>query len=219
MTRVKICGITCLEDAMVCADAGADAIGFVFADSPRRVDPELACDIASQLPPFLCIVGVFVNAHTQEHLLQRCLPFLHAVQFHGDEPPSFVESVPGVRIKSFRVSDSADLEGIRPYLGRVHAVLLDTFVPGLQGGTGAVFDWSLALHARGFGAPLVLAGGLGPDNVADAVATVRPYAVDASSRLERAPGRKDPQQVRRFVREVRRADLSAETERGGSLHA
>jgi len=218
MTRIKVCGITCLEDALLCANAGADAIGFVFADSPRRIDPELARDIAAQLPPFLCTVGVFVNAHTQEGLLQRCLPFLHAVQFHGDEPPSFVESVPSVRIKSFRVSTRGDLAEIPEYLGKVHAVLLDTFVPGAQGGTGASFDWSLAVQAQTFRVPLVLAGGLDPDNVAGAVKTVHPYAVDASSRLELAPGRKDPEKVCRFIREVRRADLAAESERGGSAH-
>lgn len=218
MTRIKICGITCLEDALLCAGAGADAVGFVFADSPRRIAPELAEEIAAQLPPFLCTVGVFVDAHMQERLLQRCLPFLHAVQFHGDEPPGFVESVPRFRIKSFRISTAEDLEGISEYLGKVHGVLLDTFAPGARGGTGMSFDWSLASQAKRFGVPLVLAGGLGPDNAADAVCAVRPYAVDASSRLEAAPGRKDPEKVRCFVREVRRADAAFECERGDSAH-
>lgn len=218
MTRIKVCGITRLDDALLCAGAGADAVGFVFADSPRRIAPELAEEIAARLPPFLCTIGVFVDAHMQERLLYRCLPFLHAVQFHGDEPPAFVESVPCFRIKSFRISTAEDLEGISKYLGKVHAVLLDTFAPGARGGTGTSFDWSLASQAKRFGVPLVLAGGLGPDNAADAVAAVRPYAVDASSRLEAAPGRKDPEKVKRFIREVRRADAALDSEKGKPAH-
>lgn len=206
MTKVKICGITCLEDALAAVDAGADAVGFVFAESPRRIQPGLAERIAGQLPPFVAVVGVFVNCHADSALLDECLPFLHAIQLHGDEPPEFAKRLPRKRIKSFRVRTSEDLRPIEAYRGAVDAILLDSRVEGFRGGSGQSFDWELARGARSAGIPIVLAGGIGPDNVAAAITEVRPYAVDASTRLESSPGRKDAALVRRFVREVRRAD-------------
>lgn len=207
MTKVKICGITNLHDAMLCAEAGADAVGFVFAKSPRRASLSTAKAISLRLPPFISTVGVFVNAHLDPDLLRQCMPFLHAVQLHGDEPPDFVEGITKPKIKGFRIGSKEDLKAIESYVGKVNAVLLDARVEGAEGGTGQTFDWTIAAEARKFGIPIILAGGLHPGNVAEAISAVKPYAVDASSLLEISPGRKDPGKIRRFVQEVRRADL------------
>jgi phosphoribosylanthranilate isomerase len=203
-TRVKICGITCPEDAEIAAAAGADALGFNFAPSPRQVTPEGAARIIRTLPPFVTTVGVVVD---QDVAAIRAVCPLDALQFHGQESPRVLAAVGGVRrIKVFRIRDEADLVALQTYRDCAEAFLLDAYVPGVAGGTGQTFNWELAFRARETGLPILLAGGLTPDNVGAAIRAARPYAVDVSSGVEAAPGRKDPARVRAFVTAVRDAD-------------
>lgn len=212
--RVKVCGITNVPDALAAAEAGADAVGLNFALGPRRIDVQTGRAIVARLPPFLTPVGLFVDADA-EMIHDTCLACgLSSVQLHGDEPPDLVALLGPLRvIKSFRVAVRADIEAIGAYLdqcpegARPSAILLDARVPGLAGGTGRTFDWGLAAAARGLG-PIILAGGLGPENVADAIRAVRPYGVDACSRLEAEPGRKDHQRLAAFVAAVRHAEAT-----------
>jgi len=195
--RVKICGITNREDALAAVEAGAHALGFVFAASPRQVTPAQAAEIIAALPPFVLTVGVFVDAEVAP-TLSRCP--LHAVQFHGQESPGVLAGITGVRrIKACRVATSADLELLAAYREVADAFLLDARVPGIAGGTGQSFPWPLAREACRFGRPIILAGGLTPENVTAAIAAGRPEAVDVSSGVEASPGRKDPDAMRRFV--------------------
>lgn len=201
MVRVKICGITSLEDALVAVRAGADALGFVFHDeSPRHVSPEQAAGIIAGLPPFIQTVGLFVNRPLAfvNDTAARCR--LDLVQLHGDEPPEFCDAVERRVIKAFRVKDISSLDPIRHY--RVAAHLLDAYSPKAYGGTGLTFNWDIAAAAKEFG-PLILAGGLTPDNVREAVEAVKPYAVDVSGGVESAPGRKDAARVREFIRRAK----------------
>ncbi len=203
MTRVKICGITNPEDAGHAVSAGADAIGLVFTDSPRRVNPACASEIVAAAGPFVTPVALFVDSPAEFIIDVAGRLGLNTVQLHGDESPELVERLHPLRvIKAVRVADSSDLEGLERY--RVDAFLLDTRVPGMKGGTGLTFDWSLAVEvARRF--PIILAGGLNPQNVADAIRQVHPYAVDVSSGVEAAPGKKDPLKVSAFIENVRSA--------------
>jgi phosphoribosylanthranilate isomerase len=197
MVRVKICGITCVEDALQAVQAGADALGFVFYErSPRNLAQDRAASIISELPPFVQAVGLFVNADAGfvNDTADRCR--LDLVQLHGDEPPEFCEQIRRRVIKAFRVRDASSLTPVRDY--RVAGILLDAYSPGAFGGTGLSFNWELAGSANKFG-PVILAGGLTPDNVREAVEKVAPYAVDVSSGVESSPGKKDPQLVRKFV--------------------
>jgi phosphoribosylanthranilate isomerase len=195
--RVKICGITNIEDALAAVEAGAHALGFVFAPSPRHVTPEAAAAIIEALPPFVQTVGVFVDQDVAA-IMARCR--LDAVQFHGEEPPEALHCLKGARrIKAFRVAAGVDLELLAAYQDVADAFLLDARVPGLAGGTGQAFPWHLAAEARRFGRPIILAGGLTPDTVATAIEIGRPDAVDVSSHVEASPGRKDPERVRRFI--------------------
>lgn len=209
-TRVKVCGITCVEDARLAADAGADAVGFVFAPSPRRVPIEAAAEAAGALPPWVSSVGVFVDEEPAAvaDIVRRA--GLTDVQLHGSESPDYVRalrSICPVRvIKAFRVGDAGAIQQMAPYQGICSAFLLDAYVPGTAGGTGRTFDWGLAVAAKELGTPLVLAGGLTPENVPEAVRRVRPFAVDTSSGVEAAPGRKDPRRVRAFIWAVQAAD-------------
>jgi phosphoribosylanthranilate isomerase len=194
---VKICGITNVEDALRAVEAGAHALGFVFAPSPRQVTAEQAAAIIAALPPFVQTVGVFVDGDV-EAVLTRCP--LDAVQFHGQESPADVARIHGVRrIKACRVAASDDLEPLAAYREVAGAFLLDARVSGMAGGTGQSFPWPLAREARRFGLPIILAGGLSPQNVAAAIEAGQPDAVDVSSGVEASPGRKDPDLVRRFV--------------------
>jgi phosphoribosylanthranilate isomerase len=194
--KVKICGITSPEDALFAAEAGADALGFVFYEgSPRHVFPETVMEIISALPPFVTTVGVFVNAPPAEIREVLALTGLDVVQLHGDEPPEEASLFPRV-IKAFRVRDVTVLEEIRRF--RASAYLLDTYDPDVPGGTGKSFNWEIAREAARFG-PVILAGGLTPGNVAEAVRTARPYAVDVSSGVEAEKGKKDPEKVRLFI--------------------
>jgi phosphoribosylanthranilate isomerase len=200
--KIKICGITNREDALEAAAAGADALGFVFVrSSPRYIDPDTAAEIIACLPPFLTTVGVFADAdrETIQTTARRCA--LRAVQLHGSESPDFCRTWSGLCvIKAFRIQNDHSLTDLPRFA--TDAWLLDTHVPGQSGGTGIAFDWSLALKAKAWGRPIVLAGGLNPINVAAAVQQVRPYAVDVSSGVESVPGKKDVDKMRCFVSAV-----------------
>ena len=202
MTKVKICGITSLEDALMAVEAGADALGFVFFDkSPRFIEPGRAARIIAELPPFVQVVGLFVNASLDFVNLTADSCRLDIVQLHGDESPSYCQAVRRRVMKVFRVRGMESLAPMADY--QVAAFLLDAYSPNAYGGTGASFDWDCALSAKGHG-PIILAGGLDPDNVASAVARVVPYGVDVSSGVESSPGRKDAEKVRRFIREAKK---------------
>lgn len=206
--RVKICGITNVHDALRAIHAGADAIGLVFfPKSPRYIPPEKAMALTAQLPPFVTITGLFVNADRKEieNIATSCR--LDVIQLHGDEPPSACVNLPGRVIKAIRVADATDLEGLEHY--RVSGLLLDAKAPGLYGGTGQSFDWSL-LAEYDCPAPMILAGGLDPNNVAMAIRKVRPYAVDVSSGVECSPGVKDLEKMSQFIRRVKSSGNTAE---------
>lgn len=207
MVRVKICGITNVRDARMAARLGADALGFNFyKGSQRYIKPERAKAIIASLPPFITNVGVFVDAAPEEIIEIVRLAGLDAVQFHGDERPSEVHSINGVRrIKAIRVQDARDIARCRRY--RVEAYLLDAYVPDKPGGTGEKFNWELAREAGEFG-PIILAGGLNPANVADAIEIAQPYAVDVASGVEIDPGKKDATLVEAFIQEARAASDS-----------
>ena len=196
--KVKICGITNLPDGMAAAEAGADALGFVFYDqSPRHISIHAAAELIRQLPPFVMKVGVFVNA--PEDLVVRAIREcgLNLLQFHGDEPPDYCLQFGLMSMKAFRIRDAASLQALQDY--PTDAWLLDAYSPGKPGGTGETFNWDLALEARSLGRPIFLAGGLTPENVAEAVQRAQPYGVDVSSGVEAAPGRKDHAKVRAFI--------------------
>ena len=204
MIRIKICGITNPDDALMAVEAGADALGFVFVpNTPRYITSGPAASIIEQLPPFITTVGLFVNEHVAkiERIADQCR--LDVIQLHGDESPEFCSTLNRKTIKAFRVKDESSLFQLPNY--RVSAYLLDTYVKGRMGGTGVVFNWALAEKTKQYG-QVILAGGLNPDNVADAVRQVRPYAVDVSSGVEAHPGRKAPAKVEAFIDAVRKAD-------------
>jgi phosphoribosylanthranilate isomerase len=196
--KVKICGITSFPDGMAAAEAGADALGFMFYDqSPRCISVEAAARLIRQLPPLVLKVGVFVNA--PEDLVVRAIREcgLNLLQFHGDEPPEYCLQFGLMSMKAFRIRDAASLQPLLNY--HTDAWLLDAYSPAKPGGTGETFNWDLALQARDWGHPIFLAGGLTPENVAGAVQRARPYGVDVSSGVEAAPGRKDHAKVRAFI--------------------
>ena len=201
MVRVKICGITAVEDALLAVEAGADALGFVFhVKSPRNISPENAKSIIQALPPFVQTVGLFVNAPIE--MVNDVSDFcgLDLVQLHGDESREFCDRVNRRVIKAFRIKDRSSLDPLGDY--RVAGYLLDAWAPSAYGGTGHSFSWELAVAAKRYGT-IILAGGLTPENVRSAVEIVAPYAVDVSSGVESAPGRKDPDKVREFVKRAK----------------
>jgi phosphoribosylanthranilate isomerase len=201
MTKVKICGITTLDDALMAVEAGADALGFIFFEkSPRFVQIEAAARIIAELPPFVQAVGLFVNAPLDfvNETADTC--GLDIVQLHGDEPPSFCAAVRRRVMKAMRVRGMESLAQMSGY--KVAGFVLDAYSPNAYGGTGDTFDWDCAIEAKARGT-IVLAGGLDPDNVAAAVARVQPYGVDVCSGVESSPGRKDAEKVRRFILEAK----------------
>ncbi len=205
--RIKICGMTSLEQARQAALAGADAIGLVFARSPRRVSVEQAARIVAGLPPFVQSVGVFVDPSEEE--VQEALDLcpLDLVQFHGNETPGFCKRFAPRVIKAIRVRGHADLEVLSDYEDSVKGFLLDTWSKRAMGGTGERFDWDIAREAvSNTPCPVALAGGLSPDNVAEALREVGPWAVDVSSGVEQAPGIKDMVKVKAFIEAVRSCD-------------
>jgi len=204
IVRSKICGITRIEDALAAAEAGADAIGLVFyAKSPRAVSVQQARAIIAALPPFITTVGLFVNASRCEiNELLEAVP-LDLLQFHGDESPADCEGYHRPWFKALRVGNGEDIAAQIARYPNASAILLDTFVAGVPGGTGERFDWSLIPPT--LPKPLILAGGLTADNVQQAIAQVRPYAVDVSGGVEASKGIKDAGKVAAFVQRVRSA--------------
>jgi phosphoribosylanthranilate isomerase len=204
--KVKICGITNLPDGLAAAEGGADALGFVFWEqSPRCISVEAAAGLIRQLPPFVIKVGVFVNA--REDLVVRAAREcgLNLLQFHGEESPEYCAQFGLMTMKAFRIRDAASLQAAPDY--HTDAWLFDAYAPDKPGGTGETFNWDLALQARGWGRPIFLAGGLTPENVAEAVRRARPYAVDVSSGVEAAPGKKDHAKVRAFIQAAKAVDF------------
>ncbi|MCL0046773.1 phosphoribosylanthranilate isomerase [Thermodesulfovibrionales bacterium] len=204
MVKIKICGITNLEDALAAVDYGADALGFVFFQkSPRYVSPEKAMEIISCLPPFITTVGVFVNEDAKRISETVEIAGINILQMHGDESPDECYIWHRV-IKAFRIKDFTDLRPLEKY--RVSAFLLDTYSPEFFGGTGQIFNWDIAREAKRVGR-IILSGGLGPENVEKAIRHVRPYAVDVSSGIEEAKGKKDFKKMRAFI-EIAKAALT-----------
>ena len=203
-TWVKICGITNLADAQLAAEEHADALGFVFyAKSPRSVTIPAAAEISRQIPPVIMRVGVFVNGLKAEVERAAGECGLSLLQFHGSEPPEYCTQFSLMSMKAFRIRDVETLKELPKY--PTDMWLLDAFSPEMLGGTGEAFNWDLAVEAQKFGKPMFLAGGLTPENVAEAVRKVRPFGVDVSSGVENAPGKKDHQKIRDFIARVRNA--------------
>ena len=200
-TKIKICGITNVEDAIQAAELGADALGFIFyRGSKRYIDPNSAKEIISSLPPFLTKVGVFVNQELEEIADIQENTGINAVQLHGDETPELCRSLSSAVIKAIRVKDSEDIERLAQY--PVQAILLDTYSDAEYGGTGKSFDWGI-LDNKSIAEKIILSGGLNPDNVAEAVRIVNPYAVDVSSGVEAEPGKKDHEKLKKFIEAIR----------------
>jgi phosphoribosylanthranilate isomerase len=205
-TAVKICGITRPEDALAAARAGAHAIGLVFyAKSPRHVKPARAAEIIRVLPPFVTTVGLFVDATAEEVRAALADAPVGLLQFHGDETPEFCRQFKRPYVKAVRMRPGVDLLQYARDYHDAKALLLDNYVEGLHGGSGAAFDWSLI--PRGLPLPVILSGGLTPENVMEAVRRVRPGAVDVSSGVESARGVKDAQKIAAFMKGVRNADV------------
>lgn len=212
MVRVKICGITRVEDALAAATGGADALGLVFYEkSPRHVTLQQASQLAAAIPPFVTLVGLFVNASTETvRGVLRHVP-LDLLQFHGDESPEFCAQFARPYLKAIRVKAGVDLLQCAAHFHTAKGLLLDAHVEGIPGGTGATFDWNLIPQRLPL--PVVLSGGLDAENVASAIKQVRPYAVDVSSGVEAGKGIntlkgiKDAAKIARFMQEVRQADV------------
>lgn len=206
MLRIKICGITNTEDAFAAIACGADALGFVFySKSPRSVKPETARSIISSLPPLVTTVGVFVDE--DKETLEKIVSYtgLDIIQLHGSESPEYF-SLSRKTIKAIRVKDLADLKQLNEYRAAT-AFLLDTYSPESIGGTGHIFNWEIAVEAKKLGR-VILAGGLTPDNIEDAVKLVQPYAVDVASGVEGSiKGKKDHKKLKLFIERARKASL------------
>ncbi|TFH65959.1 MAG: phosphoribosylanthranilate isomerase [Candidatus Zixiibacteriota bacterium] len=203
MTRIKICGITNIEDALKAVELGAHAVGFIFSEGPRRVDPEIVRSISSALPPFISKVGVFVNEEAEviEHQARLCR--LDSIQLHRSDnrTNNHKFSVPAIR--AFRVANT----DILTVIGQSNATyfLLDTYDQRQNGGSGRTFDWNIAREATKLGR-VILAGGLNHHNVTEAIDVARPYAVDVSSGVEQSPGIKDHEKMHLFIKEVQAWD-------------
>jgi len=204
-TRVKICGITRLEDALAAVRAGADALGFVFYPaSPRYVDPAVAGLIIRQLPPFVTSVALFVNESAEQVCAVMDQTGVDLLQFHGDESPEFCAQFNRPYFKALRMSPDIDVVAETKRFASSRAILLDAYRPGVPGGTGEAFDWERI--PSDIDKPLILAGGLDQSNVAKAISQVKPYAVDVSGGVEAAKGLKDSSKITSFMNEVARAN-------------
>jgi phosphoribosylanthranilate isomerase len=205
MTRIKICGITNIEDALAAINLEVDALGFVFfPKSPRYIEPEKAEEIRRNVPLFTLCIGVFVNEKEDKvlQIARQCK--LDGLQFHGNESPEYCSYFSGYKvIKTFPLKSKEELKSIEHY--PVQAILVDAFDSVRIGGTGKNANWELAREAKNYG-PLILAGGLNENNIQEAIRVVKPYAVDISSGIEKSPGIKDHKSMRRFVRKVREID-------------
>jgi len=204
MIRVKICGITNLDDALLAAEMGADALGFIFAESPRQITPINAKAIIHILPPLIKTIGVFVNEEPVRIKEIKSFCGLDLIQLHGKESPKTCRDLMPLAIKAFRIKNEWDIRSIKRYQGVVRAILLDTFQKGKAGGTGKTFDWSLAVKAKETGLPIILSGGLGPENIQEAISTVKPYAVDVNSGIEKRPGKKDPVLMKNLMKKIKK---------------
>ncbi len=210
-TRIKMCGTTNVKDAEAAVFAGVDALGFIFVKkSPRNIQSETAKEIISSLPPFINLVGVFVDRDLRE--VEELVKYtgLSYVQLHGEEEPEYCEELafklPTCKmIKAFRVGDKSKKEDFSPYNQFVTGFLLDTYVKDKEGGTGLVFDWNL-IKQFDLQRPCILAGGLNPENVVNAIEAVHPFAIDINSGVELEPGRKDHAKLRLLTEQVRWAD-------------
>ena len=201
--KVKICGITEKADALKAAELGADALGFIFARSPRQISMETARGIIEAIPPFVETVGVFVNAQIstiREHIYGCGLDL---VQLQGDESPQFCRELMPRTIKAVRIRDDSSLSQISDYQFNVRALLLDTYVRGKAGGTGQTFDWHLAVKIKETGIPVILSGGLDPANIEEAMRLVRPFAVDVNSGVEERPGKKSHALMNELMAKIR----------------
>lgn len=206
MTRVKICGITRAEDGLAAAASGADAIGLVFwPESPRFVTLEQAQAVVGTLPPFITVVGVFVDPEPERVEASIAAARLDLLQFHGDEPPQFCRQFSRSYIKAVRVREGMDLLQYASRYRQARGLLLDAFVAGTMGGAGVGFDWSLI--PKELPLPVILSGGLSAGNVGRAIEGVRPWGVDVSSGVEAAKGIKDSRKITEFMRGVRGADV------------
>lgn len=204
MVRVKICGITNPQDTSMAVEMGVDALGFIFAPSPRQITPEKARDIISAIPPFVNTVGVFVNENTST--IRQIIRFcgLDLVQLHGDESPEVCNELMPYTIKAFRLKDKSSLQSIKPYYGKARALLFDTYSEIKRGATGKIFDWDLAIRGKALGMPIILSGGLKPSNIQKAISTVKPYAVDVNSGIEERPGKKNPFLMKELMETIRK---------------
>jgi phosphoribosylanthranilate isomerase len=204
VVRIKVCGFTDPAEARRAAECGVDAIGLVFAKSPRQVDPETARRIVRAIPPLVQTVGVFVNESPDRILDIVAHCGLDLVQLHGEEGPDVCEALAPRAVKVARVRRREDIEALSAYEGVVRAFLLDAWSPDIHGGTGQTFDWSVISEAgEALSKPIILAGGLTPENCAQAAKQVRPWGVDVSSGVEISPGRKDMEKIERFVDALR----------------
>lgn len=205
MTRIKICGITREQDLQAVASCGADAIGLVFYEkSPRHVSLQQAAKLTHAVPPFVTVVGLFVNPSAEQVREVLAQVSLDVLQFHGEEAPEFCAQFGRPYLKAIRVRDGVDLVQCAAMYADAQGLLLDAYVEGTHGGTGAVFEWSLipeALRPR-----IILSGGLDSSNVGAAISVVHPYAVDVSSGVEASKGIKDAEKVAAFINEVKRVD-------------
>jgi phosphoribosylanthranilate isomerase len=206
MVRVKVCGITNYQDAEMAVALGVDALGFIFAPSPRQITPQKAREIVRAIPPFVNMVGVFVNERPDavRRIIRLC--GLDLIQFHGDESPELCEEFMPHTIKAFRIRGRSMLPSIIPYKGKIRAVLFDTYVEERPGGTGKTFDWDVAVKGKALGIPVILSGGLTPLNIGSAVSTVHPFAVDVNSGIEERPGKKDPLLMEELMEKIRNGD-------------
>jgi phosphoribosylanthranilate isomerase len=206
MTRIKICGITQTEDLIAAVQSGANALGFVFYEkSPRYVAAHQIKLLSASIPPFVTSVGLFVNPSVDEvRTAMRLIP-LDVLQFHGEEEPEFCAQFGRPYLKAIRVKSGVDLVQYAAKYSGAQGLLLDAYVEGIHGGTGASFDWELI--PQDLSLPIILSGGLCPNNVAEAINRVRPYAVDVSSGVERSKGIKDAAKIAAFINEVKKIDL------------
>ncbi len=202
MVKVKVCGITSREDALLAVKLGADALGFIFAPSPRLVTPEVARSVICALPPFVQTIGVFVNEDPKR--IREIIRFcgLDLVQFHGDESPEVCEAFMPRAIKAIRLKNKSIIEDTGTYLGKVRALLFDTYSRKKRGGTGKTLDWGMAVRAKQAQIPIILAGGLNPGNIEDSILNVRPFAVDVNSGVEERPGKKSPVLMREMMEKI-----------------
>ncbi|MCE5315451.1 MAG: phosphoribosylanthranilate isomerase [Armatimonadota bacterium] len=208
MTLTKICGVTNIDDALAAVDLGADYIGFVFAESPRRVDTRTAGEVIRALGGRVKTVGVFVDESDDVLRMMDECGFDYA-QLHGNQSEDFAGKIGGERvIRVARVSDESSVDVLPTYTEAAY-YLLDTYKKGQAGGTGEVFNWTLAVRAKSLGKPVFLSGGLTPQNIIDAINTVKPYAVDISSGVEMCPGKKDHHKIKELIDNVRAADIAS----------